>query len=215
MERILLKEKNRLLAMSFFESKLYQEGYRNVCGVDEAGRGPLAGPVVAAAVVLPKNFLLKGLNDSKKVEKKRRKELFKQIVEDKKIHYATGIVDTSEIDKINILQATLLAMKIAIENLILPPDYLLIDGNISPKVPYPNQTLVKGDQLSLSIAAASIIAKCMRDEIMEKYHTLWPNYGFNSHKGYGTKKHLEAIQTFGPCSIHRKSFEPVKSLKYE
>ncbi len=199
-------ELNRLIAMSRFEFDLRQIGYKYIAGVDEAGRGPLAGPVVAAACILPDKFLLKGLNDSKKIIPKRRKELYEKLINSKDVIYSVGIVDSKTIDAINILQATLQAMKIAVLSLKQKPDILLVDGNQLPTTSIPSKAIIKGDSISISIAAASIIAKETRDAIMEELHEKWPQYGFSDHKGYGTEKHLEALRKYGPSEIHRKSF---------
>ena len=179
-----------------------------VAGVDEAGRGPLAGPVVAASCILPKSADSFGLNDSKKLSAKKRAELFQFLTTDKNILFAIGICDSSEIDTYNILQASLLAMLRSIQ--ILHPDYLLIDGNKLPKTPIPAEAIVQGDSKSLSIAAASIIAKETRDQLMLKLHEKYPQYNFAKHKGYPTKDHLQALSEHGPTPIHRYSFGPVK-----
>ncbi|MBN1915333.1 MAG: ribonuclease HII [Parachlamydiales bacterium] len=202
-------EYHRLYEMSSIERKLYRSGYHQIAGVDEAGRGPLAGPVVAAAIIMPPKMMISGIDDSKKVSKKKREAIFQQIIS-LNIPYAVGIVDSGEIDRINILQATFVAMQQAVAKLFSPPDFLLIDGHISPPFSFPLQCIVHGDSLSISIAAASIIAKITRDEIMEKYDTVYPEYGFCDHKGYGTAKHLEAIKKYGPSPIHRFSFAPIK-----
>lgn len=179
-----------------------------LAGVDEAGRGPLAGPVVAAAVILPEGCEIDGLNDSKKLSAEKRESLFHQI---KSLAIVTGIgiVEPEEIDRINILRATLLAMEIAVKNLSPQPDYLLIDGNTRTSLLIPQQTVVKGDSRCCSIAAASIIAKVIRDSIMDDYHKIYPEYNFKKHKGYPTKEHFEALRRFGPCPIHRKTFKGV------
>ena len=177
-------------------------------GVDEAGRGPLAGPVVAAAVIIDQKSKLEGLNDSKKLTENKRAELFDTIKE-KSLSYAIGIVDPETIDKINILQAALRAMEIAVNNLKITPSYLLIDGNKKTSLLIPQEAIVKGDSKSMSIAAASIIAKVTRDNLMKEYDELYPQYEFSKHKGYPTKKHLELIRIHGPCPIHRKSFKGV------
>lgn len=205
-------EISRIQKMSEIENGLYLQGYRRIAGVDEAGRGPLAGPVVAAACILPQGFFLKGLNDSKKLSAQKRNELFQFLTNSERISYAVGIVDAKTIDKINILQATFQAMREAILKLALKPDIALIDGNLLPPLlTISAKAVVKGDLLSVSIAAASIIAKKTRDDLMDGYHQKWPEYGFLEHKGYGTKKHLEAIEKLGPVTIHRLSFAPLKS----
>mgnify|MGYP003300668709 CR=1 FL=1 len=191
--------------MWLFEDQYKAEGYAVICGVDEAGRGPLAGPVCAAAVILPEHLQLPGLNDSKKLTDKRRRELFPQILE-QAIAYGIGLADHSEIDEINILQATYLAMERAMRSLSVKPDLALIDGNRAKDFGIPVQTIVKGDSRSASIAAASILAKVTRDDIMLEMAQQYPQYGFDVHKGYGTKAHYEALQTYGPCPIHRMTF---------
>lgn len=198
--------------MSRFESELYDQNFEFIAGVDEAGRGPLAGPVVACACILKKDFLLKGLNDSKKINPLFRKELFLKLTSSSDVIYSIGIVDSKRIDEINILQATLEAMKIAILSLKQNPDIILIDGNQLPKVPFPMKGIIQGDTLSISIAAASIIAKETRDAIMAEYHLRWPEYDFIENKGYGTKKHLDSLKRYGFTDIHRLTFAPVKEL---
>jgi len=205
------KEIARLLSMSVYEKKVKQQGYSIVAGVDEAGRGPLAGPVVAAACILPEDFFLPHLNDSKLLTPTLRKQLFAKMTKRCDIVYAIGIVDAEKIDEINILQATMLAMTQAINSLSVKPDYILFDGKQLPNIDIAHEGIVKGDSKSVSIAAASIIAKQTRDDLMLQYHKKYPQYGFDQHKGYGTKKHKDAIFLHGPASIHRKSFEPIKS----
>ena len=197
------KELNRLEQM--WE---YEKAHRDcalICGVDEAGRGPLAGPVVAGAAVLPKDSRILYLNDSKKLSEKRREELFVRIKEEA-IAWAVGIVGPERIDEINILQATYEAMKQAIGNLSQTPDLLLCDAVTIPEVKIPQISIIKGDAKSLSIAAASVLAKVTRDHMMEEYGKLYPQYGFGKHKGYGTAAHIQAIREFGPCPIHRRTF---------
>lgn len=177
-------------------------------GVDEAGRGPLAGPVVAAAVILDKSKEIKGLNDSKKLSQKRRDELFDRIINDS-LTFGIGIVDNLQIDKINILQAALKAMEIAVDNLNQTPDFIFIDGNQKISLELPQRSITKGDSKCASIAAASIMAKVTRDRIMAEYDSKFPNYNFLKHKGYPTKYHYEMIKKFGPCPIHRKTFKGV------
>ena len=201
----------RLESMSRFEKALKAKGYQYIAGVDEAGRGPLAGPVVAAACILPDDFFLPHINDSKLLTPTLRKRLFSLITQAKDVIYAVSIVEAHVIDEINILQATFLAMKQAIDQLATLPDYVLFDGKFAPKIAIPHEAIIKGDSLSVSIAAASIIAKQIRDDIMKKLHEKYPAYGFDQHKGYGTKKHKDAIFLHGPAEIHRKSFEPIKS----
>lgn len=193
------------------EHQAQANGYRLIAGVDEAGRGPLAGPVVAAACIL-NDVVISGLDDSKKLTSKKRAALFELITSHPKICYGIGICSPQEIDTHNILQASLYAMLRAIEKLPILPDFLLIDGNQLPKTQIPAQALIKGDSLSLSIAAASILAKHTRDVMMLSMHEKYPEYGFESHKGYPTNSHLEALKMHGPCPIHRRSFGPVKKL---
>jgi len=197
------------------EERLYSTGYRAICGIDEAGRGPLAGSVVAAAVILPaapvlaQDGLLPGLRDSKKLSPRKREWFFEQISQTAR-SIGVGVVEHKMIDDINILQATMLAMERAIEALHIPADYLLIDALRLSKIDIPQEGIIHGDDLSLSIAAASVIAKVTRDRQMLDYHKLFPQYGFDRHKGYGTPEHLEKIKCFGPCRIHRKTFRGVK-----
>ena len=179
-----------------------------VAGIDEAGRGPLAGPVVSAAVILPDAFSVPGITDSKKLSPKKRDTLHKEIIS--RSIWAVGMADAGEIDDLNILRAALLSMARAVDNLDKRPDYLLIDGKFEIPHDLPQKPVVKGDSLSISIAAASIIAKVFRDRIMEKYDSKFPGYGFSKHKGYPTKAHKQAIAKLGPCPIHRQTFKGVK-----
>ncbi len=192
-----------------FEEMAARRGYQRVAGVDEAGRGPLAGPVVAAAVILRTGTPIDGVMDSKKLTEARRETLFDSIME-QALAVGVGVSDHQLIDRINILQATLQAMRQAVTNLVLPPDYLLIDGISTIPVTIPQKTIKKGDSASLSIAAASIIAKVTRDRLMVEYDRQFPGYGFAAHKGYGCASHLEAIAQLGPCAIHRQTFRGVK-----
>ena len=196
--------------MDTFEKIAYKEGYKLIAGVDEAGRGPLAGPVVAAAVILPFDYMNAEINDSKQLSAAKREKLY-EIINKDAVSIGTGIVDTEIIDHLNILQATLQAMREAVLELSTSPDFLLIDGLHRVPVITPQKPVVKGDSLSISIAAASIIAKVSRDRIMEIYHRQFPQYNFRQNKGYGTKEHCDAIKQFGICKIHRKSFH-VKNL---
>ena len=180
-------------------------GLRLICGVDEAGRGPLAGPVCAAAVILPEHLQIPGLNDSKKLTDKKRRELF-PVIQQQAIAYGIGLASEAEIDEINILQATFLAMRRALSQLSIRPEIALIDGNRETDFGLPVKTVVKGDSLSANIAAASILAKVTRDNIMVELAQQYPEYGFEIHKGYGTKAHYEALRTYGPSPIHRRSF---------
>lgn len=199
------KEEERLKHMLEIEDSLYQKGYKLVCGVDEAGRGPLCGPVVAAAVILNKDDMLEGVNDSKKLSEKKRECLYDVIMQ-KAIAVGVGMSDVDIIEKVNILNATKLAMKQAIKNLKIKPDYVLIDGNQMIDIDIDAQTVVSGDAKSESIAAASIIAKVTRDRLLIEYDKKYPEYGFAKHKGYGTKAHIEAIKKYGLTPIHRASF---------
>ena len=194
-----------MIDMWEFEHKYAALGYTNICGVDEAGRGPLAGPVCAAAVILPADIEIPGLNDSKKLTDKKRRELFPIICE-KAIAYGIAFADHSEIDEINILQATYLAMERAIGQLNIKPDFALIDGNRAKDFGVPLETVVGGDGRSASIAAASVLAKVTRDDYMLKMAEDYPQYGFDIHKGYGTKAHYAALAENGPCPIHRMTF---------
>ncbi len=190
----------------FYYENIYSEnGSKIVCGVDEAGRGPLAGPVYAAAVVLPSGLIINGVNDSKKLSEKKREQLFDVIIE-KALDYGIASASSEEIDDINILNATFLAMKRAIENLKTRPDFALIDGNRLPSIDIPMQAIVKGDSISHSIACASILAKVSRDRVMLKEAQKYPDYQFEKHKGYGTKLHIDMLKKYGPCKIHRKTF---------
>lgn len=181
------------------------EGFDPICGVDEAGRGPLAGPVCAAAVILPYGLEIPGLDDSKKLSDKRRRELF-PLIQEKALAWGIGFASEAEIDEINILQATFLAMERALAQLTIRPGLALIDGNREKDFGLPVRTVVHGDSLSTNIAAASILAKVTRDNLMLEMAERYPQYGFDIHKGYGTKAHYEALRTYGPCPIHRKTF---------
>jgi ribonuclease HII len=191
-----------------YEKRIRKKGFSLIAGVDEAGRGPLAGPVVSAAVILPVDFYAPGLNDSKMLSPKKR-ELFYEMICVGADAMGIGIVDVAEIDQINILQAALLSMVIAVKNLLPQPDFLLIDGNFITKANYPQKAIIRGDALSMSIAAASVIAKVTRDRIMREYHDVYPVYGFSRHKGYSTQEHREAIKNHGCCPIHRKTFKGI------
>ena len=192
-----------------FETKAFDSGYSKVAGVDEAGRGPLAGPVVSAAVMLPASFHVSGITDSKKLSPQKRQQFYEKIYT-----YADsigiGIVDAIEIDRINILRASLLSMSMAVENLSPQPGLLLIDGTFPIASHLPQQPIPKGDSLSISIAAASIVAKVTRDQLMQRYDQDYPQFGFSRHKGYPTRAHKEAIRKFGYCTIHRRSFRGVR-----
>lgn len=188
-----------------YEREAFADGVKLVCGVDEAGRGPLAGPVCAAAVILPPELVIPGLNDSKKLTDKKRRELY-DVITAEAVSYGIAFASEKEIDEINILQATFLAMARAMEKLTPQPELALIDGNRAKDFGLPVRTIVKGDSLSASIAAASILAKVTRDRLMEQYDEAYPQYGFAIHKGYGTKRHYEALREFGPSPIHRMTF---------
>ena len=188
-----------------YEHNAYLRGFTAVCGIDEAGRGPLAGPVCAAAVLLPEGLVIDGLNDSKKLSEKKRELLF-PVIEENALAFGIGFADEKEIDEINILQATFLAMRRASDAMQRRCDYVLVDGNRMPPMPVPGETVVKGDAKSPSIAAASILAKVSRDRVMLEYAKQYPEYQFEKHKGYGTKAHVEALRAFGPSPIHRRTF---------
>ena len=187
------------------EDSCYADGVNVICGVDEAGRGPLAGPVCASAVILPAHLDIPGLTDSKKLTDKKRRELF-PVIQEQAIAWGIGMASCEEIDEINILQATFLAMQRALEQLTIRPDLVLIDGNRAKDFGLPVKTVVKGDSLSMNIAAASILAKVTRDDWMIRMAQTYPQYAFDIHKGYGTKAHYAALTEFGPCPIHRKTF---------
>jgi len=193
-----------------YEKRAAARGFKQIAGVDEAGRGPLAGPVVSAAVILPPGFAPAGVADSKKLTPRQRSRLYAQIYRQAR-SVGIGIVDPVEIDRINILQAALLSMAMAVENLSPRPDYLLVDGPFPVRSDLPQQPIRGGDGLSISIAAASIVAKVTRDRLMEVYHFYYPQFGFLTHKGYPTRRHREALEKFGHCPIHRLSFRGVKN----
>ncbi len=188
-----------------YENIALKKSYRMICGIDEAGRGPLAGPVFAAAVILPPGQMIEGLNDSKKLSEKKREALF-DVIKKTAIVYAVGFATEQEIDKINILQATFLAMKRACDGLSVRPDLALVDGNRMPRLGMDTQTIIKGDALSASIAAASILAKVSRDRLMTEIDRIYPEYQFAKHKGYGTALHRELLKQYGPSPVHRKTF---------
>ena len=188
-----------------YEHACYDEGYDIVCGVDEAGRGPLAGPVCAAAVILPRDLQIEGLNDSKKLTDKRRRALF-DVITAQAVSYGSAFASEQESDEINILQATCRAMRRALDQLSVRPAIALIDGNRETDFGLPVRTIVKGDSLSANIAAASVLAKVTRDDFMLEQAQRYPQYGFDVHKGYGTRAHYEALRQYGPCPIHRRSF---------
>jgi len=209
-----LQEKERVAALYAFEHEAWAKGWKLVAGVDEAGRGPLAGPVSVAAVILPHDLYLPKLNDSKKLSPQVRDELFDEIRE-KAVAIGTALVDAQTIDRINIYQATINGMYEAIFALKPEPQDVLIDAVELQNLPMPSLSIIKGDAKSASIAAASIIAKVTRDRLMDEYDKQYPQYGFARHKGYGTAEHIAALREYGPCPIHRRSFEPVRSLVAE
>lgn len=188
-----------------YENQCTEQGYSSICGVDEAGRGPLAGPVCAAAVILKPNDIIEGVNDSKKLSEKKREALY-DVIKDCAAAYSIAFASVEEIEELNILNATMLAMKRAVEGLPKAVDYAIIDGNKTPDLSIPCSAIVKGDANSMSIAAASILAKVTRDRLMLEYDKEYPQYMFAKHKGYGTKVHTQAIREYGPCPIHRMSF---------
>jgi ribonuclease HII len=193
-----------------FDKKYYDKGLNSVAGIDEAGRGPLAGPVVAAAVIFPKNISIPHLNDSKKLTEKRRNNLF-EIIKEKSLAYSVSMVGSAKIDEINILQATFMAMGDAVAGLKIRPDLCLIDGNHKiPNLKLNQEAIICGDAKSAAIAAASVLAKVTRDRLMLEYAKEFPQYGFEKHKGYGTKTHMEALKKYGACGIHRRSFAPLR-----
>jgi ribonuclease HII len=199
--------------MLVYEKKLWGEGWEMLAGVDEVGRGPLAGPVVAACVILPKDIVLPGVDDSKKLTRMKRERLFEQIM-DHAVEVGIGIVRERAIDRLNILNASLKAMWEAVKKLKTSPQFVLVDGNQRiPNLSFPQMPIVKGDSKSISIASASIVAKVTRDKIMHNYHKKYPQFCFADNKGYCTKSHLEALKEFGPCKIHRRSFKTVRLLE--
>ncbi len=196
-----MEDKNWLL----YEQQALDKGFIHICGVDEAGRGPLAGPVCAAAVILKPNQIIEGVNDSKKLSEKKREMLF-DVIKKEVLSYSIAFSTVEEIEEMNILNATMLAMKRAVEGLKVKADYALIDGNRLPPLDITTEYVIKGDAKSMSIAAASILAKVSRDRLCYEYAEKYPQYGFDKHKGYGTKFHTQAIKEYGPCEIHRMSF---------
>jgi len=198
----------------YFERCAREAGSCRIAGLDEAGRGPLAGPVVAAAVVLPEGLLLPGVTDSKKLTPRQREKLY-DVITAAAVDYGIGTADERTIDEVNILQATIIAMERALQAIVPPPDYLLIDALTLPRTNLLQKAIIRGDCRSHSIAAASILAKVFRDRLMERLHERYPQYNFQRHKGYGTKEHLDLIRKHGPCDAHRRSFEPVASMLRE
>jgi len=205
------EETTRLEELKEFEYRAYQEGFQTIAGTDEVGRGPLAGPVAAAAVILPQDFFLEGVDDSKRLSDKKRRKLVDDIKKEA-VSWAVALLSPQYIDRENILQASREAMRLAVQALRPAPDFLLVDAIKIPDLPIQQLPIIKGDSLSVSIACASIIAKVERDETMLAYDRLYPQYGLGKHKGYATREHLLALQEFGPCPLHRRSFEPVKSM---
>ena len=205
-----LREEARLENLLCFEKALWNEGFINIAGVDEAGVGPLAGPVVAAAVIFSRGFKISGINDSKKISRHIEREKLENRIKNESPCWAIGRAEVEEIDRLNIYRAGLLAMRRAVEGLSVRPDYLLVDARTIPECPCPQRGVIHGDALSMSIAAASILAKTCRDRLMLEMDALYPGYGFASHKGYPTPEHLDALQKLGPSPIHRRSYAPVK-----
>ena len=200
------KERERLTTLKEIETKLYKEGTHYICGIDEAGRGPLAGPVVVAAVIMPKDSFIEGVNDSKKVSEKKREKLYEEITSTA-IAWGVGIIDQKEIDDINILQATKKALTMSLQSLAIKPNLILVDAlKDIDTLGIPYQSIIKGDAKCYSIAAASIIAKVTRDRIMRQWDELYPEYGFEKNKGYGTAIHIATLKEYGPCPLHRKTF---------
>ncbi len=204
-------EQKRLFQLTSFEREARSQGFNIIAGIDEAGRGPLAGPVVAAACIIPDGLYFRNINDSKVLTAEMREELFAEITSHTQVVFGGGIICQREIERVNIYQATILAMLQAVAGLSTLPDYLLVDGLKLPHPKIQSLKIIKGDALSQSIAAASVIAKVTRDRLMMQYDGQWPHYGFKSHKGYATPQHLSAIAEHGPCEIHRFSFEPIKN----
>ena len=205
------KEEQRLIELKKIENEIYKTGVQTICGIDEAGRGPLAGPVVVAAVIMPKDSFIEGVNDSKKVSEKKREALYEQIT-DEAIAWGVGIIDQKEIDEINILNATKKGLTTAIKELKVKPDRIIVDAlDKIDTLGIPYTPIIKGDAKCYSIAAASIIAKVTRDRIMRQWDEIYPMYGFEKHKGYGTAMHMQAIREYGLCPLHRRSF--TKNIK--
>lgn len=204
-----MKDQNKI-DLYKYEENLYDLGYHNICGIDEAGRGPLAGPICVAACILPPFLRIEGINDSKQLSAKKREELYKIII-DKSIAYNIVFVSVEDVDTLNIYQATKKGMLEAVNGLKVKPDFVLIDAMPLHELEMPHNSIIHGDALSASVAAASILAKVTRDHFMEKMDIKYPNYGFSRHKGYGTKAHMDALRKYGPCPIHRKTFYPVST----
>ena len=210
-DETILQERQRIMQMHLFEQQAYQRGFKTIAGIDEVGRGPIAGPVVAGAVILPRDFFLAGVDDSKKLSSSKREYLAHEIKK-QALSWAVAYIFCPRLDEINIYQATIEAMKLVAASLNPQPDYLLIDAMKLSDINIKQQSIIKGDTLSMSIACASIIAKVERDNLMQSLDEIYPGYGFAQHKGYATRGHIEALITNGPCSLHRVSFEPVKSM---
>ncbi len=208
------KERQRMAAMWQFEHEAKAKGYRWIAGTDEVGRGPLAGPVVAAAVILPEDADLPEIKDSKKLSEKQREQLDK-LIKEQAVAWAIAEVDWKTIDDINILEASRLAMQKSVQMLAQPADFVLVDGLPNPQITLPSEAIVKGDNRSISIAAAAIIAKVYRDNLMNEYDKQYPGYGFGANKGYPTAEHMQAVAELGPCPIHRMSFRPLSDLMYQ
>ena len=207
-----IKEDERLESLLCFEKALWNEGFRNIAGVDEAGMGPLAGPVFAAAVILPQGCKISGLDDSKKIPRLGKREELEDRIKKRAHCWAVGHAEVEEIDRVNIYQAGLLAMRRAVDGLNIRPDYLLLDSRVIPEYSCPQRGIIHGDALSMNIAAASILAKTCRDRVMLEMDAIYPEYGFAAHKGYPTPEHLAALQRLGPSPIHRLSYAPVIRL---
>lgn len=200
------KEEARLIELKKIEEELYNSGINSICGIDEAGRGPLAGPVVVAAAIMPRNSMIEGVNDSKKVSEKKREELY-EIITNEAIAYGVGIIDQKEIDQINILNATKKGLTQAVKELAVRPNVIIVDALTKiDTLGIPYKSIIKGDAKCYSISAASIIAKVTRDRIMRQWDEIYPQYGFLKHKGYGTAAHIQAIKEYGPCPLHRQTF---------
>lgn len=200
------KEEQRLTSLKQYENELRKKGYKYICGIDEAGRGPLAGPVVVASVIMPQDSMIEGVNDSKKVSEKKREKLYDLILEEA-ISYGVGIIGQDEIDEINILNATKKGLTLSLKELTQKPDLIIVDALTHiDTLGIPYESIIKGDAKCYSISAASIIAKVTRDRIMREWDKVYPQYGFSQHKGYGTSAHINAIKEYGPCPLHRKTF---------
>lgn len=206
------KEQRRLNKLVLYEQEARSQGFLTIAGIDEAGRGPLAGPVHAAACIIPEGVFFRGIDDSKKLTAEERSSLYESITTHPDVSFSVDFIPNEEIDRLNIFQATMLAMLKTLAGLQKTPDYLLVDGLQLPHATIPCKKIIKGDSLSQSIAAASIIAKVTRDRVMVEYDKQWPQYGFGQHKGYATVQHIEAIKAHGPCPIHRMTYEPLSSL---